>query len=370
MYHLSSRTVLSRLVAGLHYPSAHHGNLLSSHAGKRCLQTGLGHTAAPEGRRPVTRLQKYVFGRYVEYLQRFQRALENEFPTAFRLYRVFSVGVKDFARDVKSFALLARKVHGLGLRSLSRRELELYFQMPRDMRAVAPVLLVAALPLAQNVVFPLAYLFPRQLLCRHFWSLQQRSDFALYEHKRRLAHHLSAFRHLQARRHLVTPESARLSLKHVFTLLGSGQVPCSADILALRPIFEGGPFSLERLSAVQVLTVCAVSPCSAPAAEAARSELCSPFCGGRRLREHGELLRHMDRAMLAEGVTAMSQEELYYACFLRGLNPQNLPHEQLAWWLSEWATVSASIEPAAVSLLLHCPLLLGYNQPTNWQLRY
>ncbi|XP_043203179.1 LETM1 domain-containing protein 1-like [Amphibalanus amphitrite] len=359
MYHLSSRTVLSRLVAGLHYPSAHHGNLLSSHAGKRCLQTGLGHTAAPEGRRPVTRLQKYVFGRYVEYLQRFQRALENEFPTAFRLYRVFSVGVKDFARDVKSFALLARKVHGLGLRSLSRRELELYFQMPRDMRAVAPVLLVAALPLAQNVVFPLAYLFPRQLLCRHFWSLQQRSDFALYEHKRRLAHHLSAFRHLQARRHLVTPESARLSLKHVFTLLGSGQVPCSADILALRPIFEGGPFSLERLSAVQVRRLLKLHGLGV-----------LTVLRRRRLREHGELLRHMDRAMLAEGVTAMSQEELYYACFLRGLNPQNLPHEQLAWWLSEWATVSSSIEPAAVSLLLHCPLLLGYNQPTNWQLRY
>ena len=76
----------------------------------RCLRTGAGHAAAPEGRRPVTRLQKYVFGRYVQYLQRFQAALENEFPTAFRLYRVFSVGVKDFARDVKSFALLARKV--------------------------------------------------------------------------------------------------------------------------------------------------------------------------------------------------------------------------------------------------------------------
>ena len=44
----------------------------------------------------------------------------------------------------------AAQVHGLGLRSLSRRELELYFQMPRDMRAVAPVLLVAALPLALN----------------------------------------------------------------------------------------------------------------------------------------------------------------------------------------------------------------------------
>ena len=51
----------------------------------------------------------------------------------------------------------------------------------------------------------------------------------------------------------MTPESARLSLKRVFTLLGSGQVPSSADILTLRPIFEEGPFALDRLSAVQVV---------------------------------------------------------------------------------------------------------------------
>ena len=57
------------------------------------------------------------------------------------------------------------------------------------------------------------------------------------------------------------------------------------------------------------------------------------------------------------------------ACFLRGLNPQNVPCHQLAWWLAEWAAVSAEMGPAAVSLLLHCPLLLGYNQPTNWLLR-
>ena len=37
----------------------------------------------------------------------------------------------------------------------------------------------------------------------------------------------------------------------------------------------------------------------------------------RRLREHGELLRHMDAAMAREGVTDMSQDELYYVSRLR-----------------------------------------------------
>ncbi|XP_037076925.1 LETM1 domain-containing protein 1-like [Pollicipes pollicipes] len=162
-----------------------------------CVQLGRG-LGESEGRRPVTRVQKYVFGRYMQYLHKFQQVLESEFPAAFRLYRVFTVGVRDFVRDAKSFALLARKVHSTGLGSLSRRELELYFRTPRDMRAVAPVLLVSALPLAQNVVFPLAYLFPRQLLSRHFWSLQQRAEFALHEHKRRLLYMRPVLRHLQA----------------------------------------------------------------------------------------------------------------------------------------------------------------------------
>ncbi|XP_037076930.1 LETM1 domain-containing protein 1-like [Pollicipes pollicipes] len=272
---------------------------------RRCVQLGRG-LGESEGRRPVTRVQKYVFGRYMQYLHKFQQVLESEFPAAFRLYRVFTVGVRDFVRDAKSFALLARKVHSTGLGSLSRRELELYFRTPRDMRAVAPVLLVSALPLAQNVVFPLAYLFPRQLLSRHFWSLQQRAEFALHEHKRRLLYMRPVLRHLQARWRLVS---------------------CTASV-------------------------------------------CSPSGDGARCANMASCCGIWTPAMAREGVTDMSLEELYYACFLRGLNPQNLPRDQMVSWLSQWALVSGQMEPGAASLLLHCPLLLGYNQPTNWALRH
>lgn len=74
------------------------------------------------------------------------------------VYRVFLCGVKDFYNDMKNYLKISRIVNGstLGMRALTRKELELYYHMPRDMMKVAPVLLISALPFANYVVFPLA----------------------------------------------------------------------------------------------------------------------------------------------------------------------------------------------------------------------
>jgi LETM1-like protein len=84
-----------------------------------------------------------------------------------------------------------------GTDGLTRHELELHFQMPRDMIRVAPVLVLSALPFANYVVFPMAYIFPRKLLCRHFWSLQQRADFAAIDLRKRLFNQRPVLRCLQ-----------------------------------------------------------------------------------------------------------------------------------------------------------------------------
>lgn len=87
--------------------------------------------------------------------------LETRFPKAMKVYRVFSVGVKDFYQDSKDFvrvkglARAARK-HGLGINSLSYKDLDTFYRVPREMFRVAPVLIIGALPLAQYLIFPLA----------------------------------------------------------------------------------------------------------------------------------------------------------------------------------------------------------------------
>jgi len=47
---------------------------------------------------------------------------------------------------------------------------QLYLNLPSDLIRTSPVLLISALPFAQNVVFPVALMFPKLLLSSHFWS--------------------------------------------------------------------------------------------------------------------------------------------------------------------------------------------------------
>lgn len=37
----------------------------------------------------------------------------------------------------------------------------------------------------------------------------------------------------------------------------------------------------------------------------------------------------------------------------------------MAKYLEQWIAVSVHIEPSTYSLILHCPILLAYNEPTN-----
>ena len=60
--------------------------------------------------------------------------------------------------------------------TLSAKQLGLYLSLPAELRRVGPVLVVSALPMAQNVVFPLALMFPKILLSTHFWDEKLRLE--------------------------------------------------------------------------------------------------------------------------------------------------------------------------------------------------
>lgn len=66
--------------------------------------------------------------------------------------------LKEFIGDFKSFYLVLNKINSssVGIPRLSRKELELYYQFPKDMRTIAPVLLISALPFMNYIMFPLA----------------------------------------------------------------------------------------------------------------------------------------------------------------------------------------------------------------------
>lgn len=80
-------------------------------------------------------VKQYLFTRFFNYISNYDKILEKKFPSAMHVYRVFMVGVKDFYSDMKKYY----KVNSIqnssekGLQALTRKELELWKQMPSDM---------------------------------------------------------------------------------------------------------------------------------------------------------------------------------------------------------------------------------------------
>lgn len=99
----------------------------------------------------------FVVQRYIDYVKNYTKVLEVRFPTAVKMYRVFSVGIKDFLKDLKTYISLRIKVtRDQGFSNISRQEIELYEKMPSDMWRIAPVLILSAIPFGNYVIFPLA----------------------------------------------------------------------------------------------------------------------------------------------------------------------------------------------------------------------
>lgn len=308
-------------------------------------------------------VQGYVFSRFFDYVKNYDKVLEKKFPSAMHVYRVFLVGVKEFFNDMKRLVKITKIVytHDNDLRCLTRKEIELYYQMPRDMKKVAPVLLISALPFANYVVFPLAYMYPRTFLTPHFWSIQQKVDFAQQDLKQRLQYNRRVFRCMQAKLDVLRKNNDPLceQFGNILGLLGSGLHPTSDEILNIKDLFARPPLHLNNLSSVHLKYLCRLH------------DLNAGLMRRYRLSERSYIVHHMDLAIKREGgVHNMPVESLKHACFVRGLNATNLSTESMIDWLNDWVKVSFIINQDNISLFLHLPVLLSYNHPNNWILNH
>ncbi|KAK9728412.1 LETM1-like, RBD [Popillia japonica] len=303
----------------------------------------------------------YIVNRYVEFLMKYETAMEKRFPSAMRVYRMFMDGIKLFYKDVKDYLKIVRSLNKKEnkLMDLTRTEIELYYQMPKDMVKVAPILILSLLPFANYVIFPLAYFFPRHLLCSHFWNLQQKAEFRIMILQQRLIHNRPVFRHLQAPLPQLKDNQLYDKWNAILASLGSGSHPTTEEILACKKLFMGKPFHLFYLRSNHVKHLLLMH------------DMHRVWFRRSRLAERAAILIAIDRAILREGgLESMSTEALRKACLMRGLNPLNMKKEHMINWLLLWLTISNEIDKYSYSLLLHCPILLAYNHPTNWQLIY
>lgn len=103
------------------------------------------------------KVRMYIVQRYIDYVNNYTALLEKRFPTAVKMYRVFSVGIKDFLIDLKTYISLRLTItKDKGFSNVSRQDIELFQKMPADMWRIAPVLVLSAIPFGNYVIFPLA----------------------------------------------------------------------------------------------------------------------------------------------------------------------------------------------------------------------
>ncbi|CAK1554638.1 unnamed protein product [Leptosia nina] len=283
------------------------------------------------------KFRTFVINRYIEYVKNYTRVLETRFPSAMKMYRVFSIGIKDFLRDLKTYITLRIKIaRDQGFSNMSRQDIELYEKMPTDMWRIAPVLILSAIPFGNYIIFPLAFLKPRKLLCSHFWSIQQRVEFSMQDLTERLRYNRAVFRALQERLDTIPESSIKEKWERIIALLGSGVHPTANDIIECKELFSKEPYNMKNLTYAHMGSLLRMHG------------LKKSIFRRKKLKYRAFLLLQMDKAIIREGgVEMLGSESLRNACQIRGLNGSHLSNQNMKDWLQQWLQVSQNVDSMA-----------------------
>ena len=337
-------------------------NLNSSSSLPRKTNPSLPNLATKEEFSQKTAIKKKFFQRMLGYLETYgDKVLANVLPkVAYDAVKTFSKGTKLLLEDMKVYnwsnhVLSNTRDWQRACKSLSRRQLEVYMHLPGELLRVAPVLVVSAFPFAQNVVFPLAMMYPNYLLSSHFLTEAQKDSTHLERCKSRQSYYVSIMHDLQR---LVRNEKPSTKIKRAFGFLLKDRIDLKAsDLLQLQNKFEAeGPYDLNKLNAPHIKHLLKIHGLRGLTLWFPRF----------RLQQHANLLNQIDLAILREGgPETMSLEELKQSCHLRGLNVDGLEPEDMVKYIEHWVEMSSKLTTNTMSLLLHAPVLLGYNHKSR-----
>ncbi|XP_074835666.1 LETM1 domain-containing protein 1 isoform X2 [Carettochelys insculpta] len=290
---------------------------------------------------------KYANGKYESFLER-------TFPSFYVLYSTFLKGFRTLFSEAKEIRRikLNMSLQKIDFHQLPYREMERLRQFRRDMIKAIPIGLLSLPPLANYLVFVLMYLFPRQLLIRHFWTPKQHVEFLNIYHGMRLEVYPEIIDGLEQVTRFLANQQLRDQMQELCTKVQSGSHPEVAKLLAVRSLFSGHPFGLQRLRVWQVKALSRVLFLT--------PHLPTIFLR-YRLRSHLMELQHLDQAMLKLGVSDLSDEEVKVACYIRGLNSTLLSPSECQNWLKQWLKLSCELKDSEISLLAHSMVLLSTN---------
>uniref|UniRef100_A0A8D0GPX8 LETM1 domain containing 1 n=1 Tax=Sphenodon punctatus TaxID=8508 RepID=A0A8D0GPX8_SPHPU len=286
--------------------------------------------------------------------KKYEQYLEKTFPRFYQLYSRFMKGVQEFFSDAKEIRRIKQYMseNKIQFHQLPYREMERLRQFRRDLIKAIPIGIIAIPPFANYVVFVLMYLFPRQLLIRHFWTPKQQAEFHdIYHGMRREVYPevIDGLAHVSRFLADVQLRGQMLDLCHK---VQKGSHPEVAELQTVRSLFTGHPFGIHRLRVQQAKAL-------------SRVLFLTPYLPSAvlkyRLRSHAAEVQHLDRALMRLGVSELSDSEAQMACYVRGLNSIHLSPSQCRQWLEQWLQLSESLKDAEASLLVHSMVLLSAN---------
>ncbi|KAF6339668.1 LETM1 domain containing 1 [Rhinolophus ferrumequinum] len=242
--------------------------------------------------------------------------------------------------------------HNIKFHQLSYREMEHLRQFRRDITKCFFLGIVSIPPFANYLVFLLMYLFPRQLLIKHFWTPKQQTDFLDIYHALRKQSHPEILCYLEKIIPLISDVGLQWHMTELCTKIQRGTHPAIHDILALRECFSNHPLGMNQLPAFQMKAL-------------SRAMLLTPYLPSlllrHRLKAHTTVIHQLDKALTRLGIAQLTAQEVKSACYLRGLNSTHIAEERCRTWLGEWLQISCSLKEAELSLLLHNVVLLSTN---------
>jgi len=267
--------------------------------------------------------------------------------------------VQSFSFESKVFYRVYKKLwkDPQSVKQLSRRDIQIYSEFSKDLPTFGVMVVVVFVPMAMTICLPLMFLAPQYLLSHHFWTQHQKVKFGRINMRSRLQHGADLIKEMNVCEGAADVQVWSFDVNELLTKVDL----TPTEILSKRLLFEDSedaPFKLDAISPAHLNLLLKINSLSAM----------SLSCQKARLVKGAMLLQNVDLAMQREGIKYMTHQELAHACVRRGLHPEDVIREEMIKYLTAWVKVSSKLQESSISLLLHLPVLLGHNAPSNTKL--
>lgn len=97
-------------------------------------------------------------------------------------------------------------------------------------------------------------MYPRYFLTHHFWTLQQRIEFAVMNLRDRLVHNRPVFRSLQSKLSSLKNDRHYEQWNEILGKIGSGVHPTVSEIISIKDLFKEAPYKTNSLSYAHIVS--------------------------------------------------------------------------------------------------------------------